>query len=176
MINTYETILSRRSVRSFLDKPVEKYLIEKILKAGMSGPSACNKRPWQFLVVEDKDTLAKMAKVCGAAGKPLLGAACAILICGDMEKTFRRAPEYWVVDGAIAGQNMILTAANFGIGSVWLGTWPQKEKIEGEAQLFNLPEGIVPHSVIAFGYAADKGDPAWTTVGYEKDKVHWEKW
>ena len=93
---------------------------------------------------------------------------------GDLERAFPRAPEYWVVDGSIACQNMILAAKALGIGSVWLGTWPQMDRVERQQALFDLPETVVPHSLIAFGYPAD---PELKGRGfYEEDRVHMDKW
>ena len=96
-----------------------------------------------------------------------------ILVLGDLERAFPRAPEYWVVDGAIAAENMILMAESLGIGSVWLGTWPQMDRVERLRQVFDLPETVIPHSIIAFGYP----DETPTRKGfYEEDRVHFDRW
>ena len=170
-----DAILSRRSIRKYTDKPIDDDTLHKILTAGMAGPTAVNARPWSFVVVRDKETLAQMAEANGRAATPLKDAALGILICGDLERAFSRAPEYWVVDGAIAGQNMILAAQDMGIGSVWLGTWPQQDKVEAQQALFGLPETQVPHSIIAFGYPAEDRSEA-PHLDYEENRVHFEKW
>ena len=170
-----EAILSRRSIRKYTDRPIDDEALHKILTAGMAGPTAVNARPWSFIVVRDKETLNRMADANGRAAGLLREATLAILICGDLERAFSRAPEYWVIDGAIAGQNMILAAQGMGIGSVWLGTWPQEEKVAAQRALFGLPETQVPHSIIAFGYPAeDKSDQP--HLDYEENRVHFEKW
>ncbi len=69
---------------------------------------------------------------------------------------------------------MILAAKDLGIGSVWLGTWPQMDRVKAQAEIFGLPETQVPHSIIAFGYPAE--DPAVKGPEYEEDRVHFEKW
>ncbi len=173
-MNTIETIRTRISVRKYSDKPISEEDIRTILEAGMSGPSAVNARPWSFLVVRDKDMLNKMADGNGRAAEPLRGAAMGILVCGDLARAYQGAPDYWVVDGSIAAQNMILAAHELGIGSVWLGTWPQENKIAAQAELFQLPDWIIPHSIIAFGYPeapSTKEKRIW-----EEDRVHWEQW
>ena len=175
-MNMIDAISTRRSVRQFTSQPISDDALQTILAAGMSGPSAVNARPWSFLVVRDQDTLCKMADGNGSAAQPLKGAALGILVLGDMTRTFERAPEYWVVDGSIAAQNMILAAHSLGIGSVWLGTWPQEEKINAQRQIFNLPESAVPHSIIAFGYPAESQKNIPARGGYEEDRVHFEKW
>ncbi|MCX4310908.1 MAG: nitroreductase family protein [Desulfovibrio sp.] len=175
-MNIINAISTRRSVRQFTSQPISDEDLHTILTAGMSGPSAVNARPWSFLIVRDRDTLCKMADGNGNAAQPLKGAALGILVLGDITRTFERAPDYWVIDGSIAAQNMILAAHGLGIGSVWLGTWPQEEKIAAQRQLFDLPESAVPHSIIAFGYPEEfqKNLPA--RGGYEEDRVHYDKW
>lgn len=140
----------------------------------MSGPTCVNARQWSFIVVAERDKLAQMAEANGSPADPLKNAALGILVCGDLNRAFPPAPDYWVIDGAIAAQNMILAAHALGIGSVWLGTWPQMERVEKQRALFGLPEEIIPHSILAFGYPA-KVDPAARDL-FEADRVHYEKW
>lgn len=176
-MNTMETILCRRSVRTFSERAVSDADIHAILEAGMSGPSCVNARDWSFLVVKDRETLNRMADANGEPAAPLRGAAFAVLVCGDLERAFPKAREYWVIDGSIAAQNMTLAAAALGIGSVWLGTWPQMDRVAKQAALFRLPETVVPHSILAFGYPAVAD--ALTQVRksrWEEDRVHFETW
>ena len=154
-MDALDTIFTRKSVRRYLDKPIPKEAMDTILKAGASGPSCVNAKDWAFLVVEDREMLLKMAEGNGRAADPLKGAAAGILILGDLSRAFPPAKDYWVIDGAIAGQNMVLAAQALGIGSVWLGTWPQMERVENQKKLFNLPEHLVPHSILALGYEDD---------------------
>lgn len=169
-----ETILNRVSVREYSEKEISQEDIHKILEAGMSGPSCVNARDWSFIVITDKETLNKMADANGNPAKPLRSAKLGILVCGDLERAFPKAKDYWVIDGAIACQNMILAAESLGIGSVWLGTWPQMDRVEKQKELFNLPETQIPHSIIAFGYPKDPSLKE--KLLYEEDRVHFEKW
>ncbi len=169
-----EGIFTRKSVRKFADKSLTDEEIHTILKAGMSGPSCTNARMWSFIVVTDKERLCQMADANGRPAWPLKEATMGILLCGDLDRAFKPAPDYWVIDTAIAGQNMILAAHALGIGSVWLGTWPQMDRVKNQAQLFGLPENIIPHSIIAFGYPMDEQFPERDL--YEEDRVHFEEW
>lgn len=173
-MDAIHAIKTRISTRQFSEQAITDEALHTILEAGMSGPSAVNARPWSFIVVRDPEMLSKMADGNGRAADPLRGAALGILVCGDLERAFKAAPDYWVVDGSIAAQNMILAAHAMGIGSVWLGTWPQENKIAAQRELFQLPEHIVPHSIIAFGYP--KEDITKEKLLYEADRVHFEKW
>lgn len=166
-------IQSRRSIRRYTDRPISDEALKLILEAGMSGPSCVNARDWSFLVTRDPGILGKMADANGHPAEPLRKAALGILVLGDLERAFSQAKEYWVIDGAIAAENMILAAWDLGIGSVWLGTWPQTERVEKLRQLFALPETVVPHSIIAFGYPDEQPKPKGS---FEADRVHMDKW
>ena len=151
-MNTLETIFTRKSVRQFKNQKVDEKDIKTILKAGMSGPTCVNSKDWSFIVIDDQEVLKQMYEANGVPAKPLLECAFAILICGDYSKAFKFSKDYFAVDGSIAGQNMILAAWSLGIGSVWLGTWPQMDRVFAQSKLFDLPKDQIPHSIIAFGY------------------------
>ena len=173
-MDAISAIKTRISTRQYSSQPITDEALQTILEAGMSGPTAVNARPWSFIVVRDPEMLNKMADCNGRAAEPLRSAKVGILVCGDMERAFKPAPDYWVVDGSIVAQNMILAAHAMGIGSVWLGTWPQQNKVDSQKALFNLPEHIIPHSIIAFGYPAQESTKE--KLLYEEDRVHFEKW
>lgn len=173
-METLQTIATRRSVRKFTKQPISDEDIRKILTAGMSGPSCVNARQWSFIVVKDKEMLQKMADANGQPAQPMKGAALGILVCGDLERAFPPAPDYWIIDTSIACQNMILAAQDLGIGSVWLGTYPQMDRVKAQSELFSLPETIVPHSLIAFGYPKEANSEERDL--YEDSRVHFERW
>ncbi|MBR0136828.1 MAG: nitroreductase family protein [Erysipelotrichaceae bacterium] len=174
-MSTVETILNRRSIRKFTDRKISEEDIRTILSCGMSGPSAVNARDWSFVVVDNKEEIKKWAEASGRAGRIIENSAMSILICADRNRSFKGAPDYCIINGSIAGQNMILAAAELGIGSVWLGIWPQQEKVETQTNYFHLPENIVPHSIIAFGYP-DEDKSGLEHLDYEEDRVHRNKW
>ncbi len=172
-MEAYESILARRSIRKYTDEPISDEIIEKLLTAGMSGPSCVNAKDTVFIAVREKETLKLIAECNGRPAQMLPDAAAAIIVCGDLDKAFPRAKDYWVVDASIAAQNIILAANALGIGSVWLGTWPQMERVERIAKAFNLPENIVPHTVISLGYPAEAPE---AKSLYQAERVHYEKW
>lgn len=174
-MNTFDAILTRRSTRQFTDQPIAPEKLHQILEAAMSGPCCVNARDWSFLVVTERETLLNMAEANGRPADPLKHAAAGILVCGDLSRAFPPAKDYWIIDGAIAAQNICLSAHELGIGSVWLGTWPQMDRVEHQRALFQLPDTVMPHSVIALGYpATDLTAPR--PSRYEEAQVHWEKW
>ena len=173
-METLLALATRRSTREFLDTAIEPEKIKAILSAGMSGPSAVNARPWEFIVITDREKLLEMAEGNGRAANPLKSAPLGILVCGNLQKAYSGAPDYWTVDAAIATQNMILAAHDLGVGSVWLGTYPQDNKMQAQREIFNLPEHIVPHSIVAFGYP--KVEKCEERDLYDENKVHFGGW
>ncbi|MDE6725888.1 MAG: nitroreductase family protein, partial [Ruminiclostridium sp.] len=131
-------------MRRFTDTPITDEALRTILEAGMSGPSCVNARDWSFLATRDRDILGKMADANGRPAEPLHKSTLGILVLGDLERAFQPAKEYWIIDGAITAENMILAAWGLGIGSVWLGTWPQTERVEKLRESFSRPETVVP--------------------------------
>ena len=173
-MDAIQNIMERVSVRQFSDKEISGEHLRIILEAGMAGPSCKNTRDWSFIVVRDKEMLNKMADANGPPATPLRNAQVGILVCGDLTRSFEPSPEFWVVDGSIATQNMILAANALGIGSVWLGTWPHEDRLQAQAELFGLPETQKPHSIIALGYPKHKSYKV--KMIWEEDRVHYEKW
>ena len=173
-MDAIQAIKTRISTRQFSDQPISEEALHTILEAGMSGPTAVNARPWSFIVIRDKEMLQRMANVGSRPCAPLLTADMAIFVCGDMERAFKPVPDFWVVDASIAAQNMVLAAHAMGIGSVWLGNWPAADRMTSYKALFELPEHIVPHSIIAFGYPKEESTKE--KLLYEADRVHFEKW
>ena len=147
------TIFTRRSVRSFCDKAVEQEKIEKILRAAMQAPSACNAQPWEFIVVSGKENLEKLAEFNPYAGC-LKGANIGIIVLGNTEKMV--AASRWEQDLGAATQNIQLEAAELGLGSVWFGTAPDKERMDFISDLYKLTPNLKPYSVLAVGYPMDE--------------------
>lgn len=174
-METIEAIMTRKSVRNFTEQIIDDEQIEILLKAGMSGPSCANTQDWAFIVIKDKVLLNKMADANGKPAEPLRKANIGILICGDLDRAFSGAKEYWIIDGAIATQNITIAAHGLGLGSVWLGTYPQMDRVSKQAKLLDLPDNIIPHSILALGYPQEI-QPKQPKIKFDKDKVHFEKW
>ena len=172
-MDALDNIFSRRSIRRFRQEEISEEDLHTILHAGMCGPSCVNARDYSFLVIRDKDNLNALADCNGRPAQPLRNCALGILVMGDLDRAFERAKDYWIIDASIACENMILAANALGIGSVWFGTYPQSERVEKVRKLYELPENIVPHSIIAFGYPDE--EPS-AKGFYEEDRVHFEKW
>ena len=155
----YQNIMTRTSVRAYLDKPVEDEKIEKLLRAGMAAPSAVNVQPWHFVVVKDKSTLEKIAEVTPNA-RMAKDAPLAIVVCGDMtnEKP-GMVREFWSQDASAATENILLQAHGMGLGAVWTGTYPDPKRCEAISGLLHLPSQIIPFATIVIGYPKGETTP-----------------
>jgi nitroreductase len=138
-METLTAIQTRRSIRKYQDRPVPDALVEKLLAAAMSAPSARNGQPWHFVVIDDRSILAEIARLCPNA-KMAEHAPLAILVAGDLD--LEGSPGYWVVDCAAAVQNLLLAAHALGLGAVWTGVYPGQERMERLGRLAGLPERI----------------------------------
>ncbi len=137
-----ENIAERKSVRKYLNKSVEEDKIDAMVKAGMAAPSGMDRRPWEFVVVTDREALDSMAAKLPYA-KMLTNAPLAIVVCGDTTRS-----SYWYLDCSAATQNVLLAAEALGLGAVWTAAYPYEDRIDVVRQNTGLPENIVPLCVI----------------------------
>lgn len=164
-----DAIYSRRSIRKYETRPVEDEKVTEVLKAAMYAPSARNCRPWHFIVADDREVLEKIMEV-HPYSKMLETAPVCIMVCGD---TALEAPGYHVVDCAAATQNILLAAKELGLGTCWLGVTPRPERIEPLAELFALPENIIPFALVALGYPAEEPE---RPERFDSTRIHKNKW
>ncbi len=164
-------ILKGRSIRKYKDKKISDDIVEGLLRAGMAAPSAVNEQPWQFIVLRDKGIMKKITKV-HEYSKMLLEADVAIVVCGG-DKSKELIDDFWVQDCSAATENILIEAEDRGLGAVWLGVYPIKERIEGIKEILNLPEDITPLSVIPIGYPNEDKKPI---DKFDKERIHYDRW
>jgi len=165
-----EAIYTRRSIRQFTDQPVEAEKIESLLRAAMQAPSAHNKQPWHFLIINDRSLLNQIADFHPYA-KMLYKAPLALAVCGDLGKESN--DRYLALNCAAATQNILLAAHGLNLGAVWIAVYPREERIKKIKLLLELPLHIIPISLVAVGYPAQKVDPE---DRYDPKKVHVNRW
>jgi nitroreductase len=168
-MDALEAIYTRKSVRKFESREVPEDAIGKILKAGMSAPSAGNAQPWQFVVIRDRGLLSEIPEICRYA-EAAANAPAAILVCGDQK--LEKHKDYWIQDCSAVSQNMLLAAHALGLGGVWNGVFPNEDSMEGFRILLKLPKNVMPFSLIAVGYAAEGA----MKDRYNKERVHFDEW
>ena len=166
-------IMTRSSVRAFLDKPVSDETIELLLKAAMAAPSAKNSQPWAFVVIKDRKLLEKLGTSLPNA-KMTATAPVAVVICGVLDKALPgEAREYWIQDAAAATENFLLAVHALGLGAVWTGVHPISERIRILKDALKLPEGVEPFCLIPFGWPAA---PAAVKDKWDPSIVHQDTW
>ena len=165
-------LFARRSVRKYLDQPVSDAVIRDVLEAAMAAPSANAKDPWDILVVQQPDVLAKIAEGL-PYGKMLIGAPVGFVVCGDLQRVNGQHLSYLLQDCSACIENLLLALAMLGLGGVWLGVHPRADRIAHLKHLFQLPEHVIPIGAIAAGYPAE-GPPPRTR--FAAARVHREQW
>jgi nitroreductase len=166
-------IHARKSVRHYTDEPVTKAQLDTLLRAGMAAPTAGNAQPWSFVVVTDRNQLRELASGL-EYGKMLAKAGAAIVVCGMPDEALPgKANGMWVLDCSVASENILLAAEGTGLGAVWVGVYPLKERIEHVRKVLGLPETVVPLNVISLGHPAGIERPK---RKYNESRIHWDSW
>ena len=163
-------IFSRRSNRKFTGEPVSDAHLEKLLRAAMNAPSACNEQPWEFVVIKSRDIM-KQIRTYQRFSAPLDTADLAIVVCGDTKR--QQFDGFWVQDCSAATQNLLLEAVHLGLGAVWLGLYPMEMRAREVQSILNLPEHIMPLNMISIGHPAEQPQPI---DSFDNAKVYYERW
>ncbi len=163
-------ILNRKSIRKYKDIKISDEIIEDLLRAAMAAPSAGNEQPWEFIVLRDKEIMKRITEF-HPYSTMLLNTDTAIVVCGDVEK--ERFKGYWVQDCSAATENILLAAEEKGLGAVWLGIYPMEERITPLKELLNLPESVLPLSIIPVGYPDEQKK---AEDRFNRERIHYDKW
>lgn len=167
-MDALQAIFTRRSVRRYTGEAVSEADLETVLQAAMSAPSANNRQPWHFIVVDDTEKLAGIMDVHPYSSM-LAQSKLGIVVCADTTISNK----YWQQDCSAAIENMLITARAIGLGSCWLGVYPSMDRVKAVAKLFDLPENVQPMSVIALGHPAVE---AKKVDRYQEARVHRNTW
>jgi len=170
-MEVFAAIRKRRSIRLYERKPVNEEKLNRVLEAGRLAPSADNRQPWRFVVVTDDKIKEKLGTAYDEEW--FFSAPVIIVGCAVPEEAWVRmdGQEYWMVDVAIAMQNMILTATELGLGTCWIADFDE----EAARKALNLPLGVRVVAMTPLGYPAEEKRP----VGNRKplsEIVHYNNW
>lgn len=162
-----QAILNRRSIRRYTPEPVAPELVERLLQAAMAAPSASNRRPWEFVVVDDPALLDGIQQrlLLGRYHPPL-----AIVVCGNLQRAYPPpGRDFWIEDCSAAAENILLAATGLGLGSVWIGVYPIKHFERGVSAVLHLPKHVVPLGALYIGHPAETKPPR---TQYDPARVH----
>ena len=163
MIKAIET---RRSIRKYdPSKQVTEEQLKQLLTAAMLAPSARNSRPWEFIAITCRETLDEIVRIHPYA-QMCKTATAAIIVVGLPQDDGPSG--YFAQDCGAATQNILLEAADMGLGTCWCGVFPREERIGPFVELFKIPENKIPFCVIAVGYPDESPAPRGS---YEDSKV-----
>ncbi len=151
-----KAIYKRRSIRKYTDQPISDDTIRSFIKAGMNAPSAGNAQTWHFVIITERELLNEIADVHPYA-QMLRHAPAAILVCGD--PSLEKHAGFWVQDCSAATENILLEIADQEYGGVWVGIYPNNNRVSSIAKILNIPGKIIPFSLIAVGHPAEEKPP-----------------
>lgn len=165
-------ILERRSYRVYKDRPVPDDVVETLLRAGMYAPSAMNSQPWEFLVMKDAEKKEKVSNLV-SYWSMLKKAPLGILVMANLNGYRAATKEFFVQDCSASTENILLAAQAQGLGGVWLGLYPKEDRMKQVAEIYNIPDHIIPFSLISIGYPDKELRPHRT---YHAQKVHTDEY
>lgn len=161
MNETVQTILSRRSVREFTDKPIPQALLDVIVQTGVYAPSGYNIQTWQFTVMQEQDQIQNLKEAMGRVAKEkrvyfygFNNPVVMVLVSND-----RRNAD-GIQDSSCAAQNIMLAAHSFGVGSVWINalmTICDEPEIRALLRGYGIPDTHIVWAAIAMGWPAQPG-------------------
>ena len=161
-----QEIYVRRSIRKYLDKEISDEDIKKILKAGMNAPTARNLKPYEFVVVRNKETLSKLSELKKNAYFAKDSNVTIVLLAKELS-------DYWQQDLGAVSENMLLEATRLGIGSCWVGITPNQDYENYVRGVLGIPQEVRVFSLMTLGYPGEVKQP---NDNYYEEKVHYEKY
>lgn len=172
MNSFFDLLKNRRSIRKYQPQPVEAEKIKEITTAALMSPAGKRLNPWEFVVVEDRDMLAKMAD-CRPMGSQLLAQSpLGIVVTADMTRS-----DVWIEDASIAAHNLQLAATDLGLGACWVQVYGREKDEQQTAEqylraLLNIPEHYAVLCVVSIGYKDEERKP-YDESKLDYSKIHW---
>ena len=171
MNEVVNTIFKRRSIRKYKPQKIDPVLFKTLLQAAMAAPTACNSQPWEFVIVTEDEIMTKLRKALYSGD---YNAPAAIVVCGNPKIGNNFAAKYyWVQDCSAATQNILLSATELGLGTVWIGVYPLQNVINTVSGILNLPDNVIPLCVIYLGYPAEEKTPR---TQYDERRIYWQQY
>ena len=173
LLDVFEAIKNRRSVRAYTSKDVSEEEVKKLIDAASWAPSAGNIQPWEFVIVRDTEIKRELS-VAALDQTFIEEAPVVIVVCANETLSAwgydrRGATLYCLQDTAAAIQNLLLAAYAMGLGTCWIGAFHEEDVKE----VLDVPRGIRPVAIVPVGHPAEK--PATRSRRDMSEIVHYEK-
>lgn len=168
-------IMTRASVRGFIEKPVEQEKIDLMLRAAMAAPTDKNRQPWHFVVLNTPETISSYYGDNPRAERmkktPLV-----IVVCADTTRMQQgEVRDIWVQDLSASTENLLLAAHALDLGAVWTTIYPLEKRVQDVQQRLNLPGHLIPMCAIRIGYP-NLERPAQPKDKWDEQKVTYGLW
>ena len=169
-MNTFaELITNRRSIRKYTDESLKPEEVEQILKAALMAPSSKHSTPWQFVLVEDKETLKKLSYSKSSGATFVADCSLAVVVLTDPMQSGA-----CIEDASIAATYMQLQAEDLGLGSCWVQIKGRETEAGQDSEdyvrmLLDIPLQLCIGCIIAIGRKEKSGKP------FDEAKLQWEK-
>lgn len=169
-----EAMQKRHSIRKYAQEQIPEEKLNMVLQAGLLSASSRVRRPWELIVIRERETLEKMSQCRVGAAKMLAGAGAAVVVVADEERT-----DVWIEDCSIVMANMHLMADSLGVGSCWI-QGRLREASDGRTteeylrQLLGIPENYRLEAMLSLGMPAES-KAATALEDLDMSKVHFEK-
>ena len=163
-METIDAISKRVCTRRFKKKEVNKKHIEQLLDAGRRAPTARAVEPWEFVVITDLKMLASLGQMVDNGPFIADAALCIAVFCKETK--------YYLEDGCAATENILLQAADLGLGACWVAGDKKPYAIE-VAQILGAPKDMKLVSLLPIGWPEKELEQI--QAPGVSDVVHWEK-
>jgi nitroreductase len=168
----FDIMKNRSSVRIFNEYRLSSDEIEILLKCAMSAPSACDKRPWEFIVVTDRQKLNDLACALPYA-KMTAQAALSIIICAVPARAHEGKEGYAIIDASIACEHILLAVEALDLGCVWTALYPNRDREAIARDILGIPFDIIPLALVPIGKPRIKPK---AKEKYNGANIHRERW
>lgn len=170
-----ELIKNRRSMRKFTDEELTKEQVVELMKAALMAPTSKRSNAWQFVLVDDKETLKKLSLCKEQASAFIADAALAVVVTADP-----LASDVWIEDASIASIYLQLQAEDMGLGSCWVQvrerfTASGMDSGQYVQQVLDIPLQLQVLSIIAIGHKGMERKP-FNEEHLQWDKIHLNKY
>lgn len=167
-----DLLMNRRSIRKYKEKKIDPKAMDQIIKGALTAPSGRNAKPWELIVVSDRELLSALGASRGAVSSHMKDAGVGMIVLADPNVT-----DLWVEDASIMATIIQLQAQSLGLGSCWIQVRERinssNESVEEHIKkLLHIPENLRVECMLAIGYPDEEKQP-YTVEDLPYHKVHY---
>ena len=150
---------------------VDEDSITDVLKAAMTGPSAGNTRPWEFIVIRDRNILSRIGEMRPYMKEMLEQVPVMIIVVFNEER--EKYLNRWIQDCSVVMQNILLAVHAKGFAGSWQEIYPEEKTMKGMHEILSLPDNVIPFAMVPIGEPDEEKDDRKT---FEEEIIHFDEW